>query len=462
MRSELYERVRRTLFGGHNLNAFVQLLGDRARVLGPLQGQPEEFCQVLYELAGGDLAKKNDVVTFEAVEKGRKDTLKFRDGSLFRVVRARAQLGGTVIVVTPYQPSMDDLMTAQEAPLSRLVNDVLLLRDAFKRVSDEYRREELKLSSERAGAEIRATRESKLDIVLETIEKAKSGDTIVVRGIQNIDALVKLGFVPNIVDNPDAWVDAEEFPGLRYRHGRSGVEVLLTGRERFRPIEELQRLEFTFLVHRSDDAPAAFERMVRKFRPTRPDGSEYGGKEFHDDLIALVKYPEELKGRTSEDLGLMADEVGHVIDQRQELDQGILPYEAVFKKDTMAIIEHIRLNRTPAREVRKALDYFEYTGMIDAAYRTALDEQITAATAASAKAPRPQADLLLDKRVKEIVAEVLRKLPKEKLTPVAVTIALTPFVNELGFGRLVKIRERILQLQVVVNEQQHRDVWGRG
>jgi hypothetical protein len=240
------------------------------------------------------------------------------------------------------------------------------------------------------------------------------------------------------------------------------VEVLLTGRERFRPIEELNRLEFTFLVHRSDDAPAAFERMARKFRATKADGTPYGGKEFHDDLIALVKYPEELKGRTEEDLGVMADEVEHVIDQRQELDKGILPYEAVFRKDTRAIIDHIRQNRTPAREVRKALDYFEYTGMIDGAFKAALHGQIAAATAARTDAPRPQDDLLYDKRVKEIVAEVLSKIPKERLTSRAVTIALTPYVAELGFGRLVKIRERILQLKEMVHDEQGRDVWGRG
>jgi hypothetical protein len=462
MTSDLYEQVRRTLFGGHNQNAFVQLLQDRTAISGPMQGQPEEFCQVLYELAGRELNARSGLVSYEAVEKGKKDTLKFTDGSLFRVVRAKGRLGGTVIVVTPHQPSMDDLLSTREAPLARLVNDVLLLRDAFKRVSDEYRREEIKLAAEKAAAEIRMARESRLDTVLAIIEKAKSGETIMVRGLQNIDALVQLGFVPSIVDNPDMWVDAEEFPGLRYRHERSGVEVLLTGRERFRPIEELNRLEFTFLVHRSDDAPAAFERMARKFRATKADGTPYGGKEFHDDLIALVKYPEELKGRTEEDLGVMADEVEHVIDQRQELDKGILPYEAVFRKDTRAIIDHIRQNRTPAREVRKALDYFEYTGMIDGAFKAALHGQIAAATAARTDAPRPQDDLLYDKRVKEIVAEVLSKIPKERLTSRAVTIALTPYVAELGFGRLVKIRERILQLKEMVHDEQGRDVWGRG
>jgi hypothetical protein len=45
------------------------------------------------------------------------------------------------------------------------------------------------------------------------------------------------------------------------------------------------------------------------------------------------------------------------------------------------------------------------------------------------------------------------KIPKERLTVRTITIALTPYVNELGFGRLVKIRERILQLKEMVHDQ---------
>ena len=193
--------------------------------------------------------------------------------------------------------------------------------------------------------------------------------------------------------------------------------------------------------------------MVQKFRGSRRDGTPYSLKEFQVDLIALVKYPEELKGRTEEDLGLMADEVEHVIDRRQELDKGILPYEAVFSKDTEVIIDHIRKNRTPAREIQKALDYFEYTGMIDAQYKEALHQQITAATAERRGAAPGRDAVLYEKRVKKIVAEVLKKIPKERLTSRTIMIALSPFVSELGFGRLVKIRERILQLKEMVHDQ---------
>lgn len=450
---EMYEQVRRNLFGGHNQNALVQLLLDRAAIRGPIQGTPEEFSQILYELTQGELNKRNETVSYEAVTKGKKDVLKFGDGSLFRVVKAKGQLGGALIVVTPHRPSMDDLLNSQETPFACLVSDVLMIRDDYKRVADEYRRVELKLAAGKAAAEIRMARECRLETILETIEKAKSGEKIMVRGQQNIDALVNLGFVPSLVDNPDNWVDAEDVPGLRYRHARSGIEVLLTGRERFRPIEELNRLEFTFLVNRSDDDPAAFGRMQKKFRGSRKDGTTYSIKEFQVDLIALVKYPEELKGRTEEDLGLMADEVEHVIDQRQELDKGILPYEAVFSKDTEAIIDHIRKYRTPAREIHKALDYFEYTGMIDAQYKAVLHQQIMAATADRTGAAPGRDAALYDKRVKEIVAEVLKKIPKERLTSRSITIALTPYVSELGFGRLVKIRERILQLKEMVHDQ---------
>jgi hypothetical protein len=453
MTTELYEKVRRNLFGGHNQNAFVQLLQDRAAIRGPVQGTPEEFSQILYELTQGELDKRNKTVSYEAIAEGKKDTLKFGDGSLFRVVKAKALLGGPLIVVTPHLPSLDDLLEAQEMPLAHLVSDALMIRDAYKRVADEYRREELRLDADKAAAEIRMARESRLETIVETIEKANSGETIMVRGQQNIDALVNLGFIPGLVDNPDNWIDAEDFPGLRYRHAQSGIEVLLTGRERFRPIDELNRLEFTFLVNRSDDDPAAFGRMVRKFRGSRRDGTPYSMNDFHGDLIALVKYPEELKGRTEEDLGLMADEVEHVIDRRQELDKGILPYEAVFSKDTQAIIDYIRKNRTPAREILKALDYFEYTGMIDPQYKASLHQQITAATAERTGAAQGSDEVLYDKRVKEIVAEVLKKIPKERLTSLTITLALAPYVSELGFSRLVKIRERILQLKGMVHNQ---------
>jgi hypothetical protein len=452
MTTEIYERVRRSLFGGHNQNEFVQLLKDRSGILGPIQGTPEDFSQVLYELTRGEL-KGKETLSYEAIEKGKRDILKFRDGSLFRVVKTKSEVGGSLIVVTPHLPSMDDLLEARELPLASLVSDTLMIRDAYKRVADAYRSEELRLAADRAAAEARMARESRIENVVETIEKAKSGETILVRGQQNIDALVRLGFVPGLVDNPDNWVDAEDFPGLHYRHARSGIEVLLTGRERFRPIEEPNRLEFTFLVHRSDDDPAAFGRMARRFRGTGKDGAPYSMREFHSDLFALVKYPEELKGRTEEDLGLMAVEVEHVIDRRQELDKGILPYEDVFSRNTRAIVEYIRKNGTPAREVRKAIDYFEYTGMIDPQYKAALNREIAAATADRTGAASGGDDLLYDKRVKEIVAEVLKKIPKERLTTRTITIALTPYVSELGFGRLVKIRERILQLKEMMHDQ---------
>jgi len=446
MTTELYERVRRNLFGDGHQNALTQLLGDRSAIHGPIQCTPEEFSQILYELTQGELDKRNEMVSYETVAKGNKSILKFNDGSLFRVVKAKSPLGAALIVVTPHLPSMDDLLEARAMPLTRLVSEALMIPDAFKRVVDEYKRGEVKREAGKAVAEHKMARESRLEAIVESVEKAKSGETIMVRGQQNIVALVNLGFVPGLVDNPDNWIDAEDFPGMRYSHGRSGHEVLLTGREKFRPVEELNRLEFIFLVHRSDDDPAKFTSMVRKFRETRGDGSPYSLQEFQTDLIALVKYPEELKGRTEEDLGLMADEVEHVIDRRQVLDKGILPYEAVFKKDTATIIASILKHKIPSREIRKALDYFEYTGMIDPQYKAALYQQIMDAT-------RESDDLLRDKRVKEIVAEVLRKIPKERLTSMSVTLALSPYVNELGFGRLVKIRDRILQLKAMVHDQ---------
>jgi hypothetical protein len=456
MNLDMFEKMRVKLFGGHKPNAFAPLLSNRAGISGSIRGSSEEFCQILYELTNGDLNARNAAVIYEAVDRGKKDILKFKDGSLFRVIRTKDEIAGSLIIIAPHLPTMDDLLNARETPLVRLVNDSLMIRDSFKRVCDEYKLEERRLAAQQAVADTRMNRESKIEAALGTIERARSGETIMIRGRQNIEELLKIGFVPCLVDNPDDWIDAEDFPGLRHRHAQSGIETLLIGREKFRPIEELHRLEFTFLVNRSDDDAAGFGRMVQKCRETRKDGTPYPIKEFLDDLVALVKYPEELKGRTEDDLGVMADEVEHVIDRRQELDKGILPYEALFRRETKTILDFISRNKTPRREIRKALDYFEYTGMIDMKYKEELLKKITAAAAPVTGAALPPDDLLYDKRVKEIVAEVLHKIPKEKLTPKTVTLALAPFVSELGFGRLVKIRERILQLKEMMHDQQEQ------
>jgi hypothetical protein len=91
--------------------------------------------------------------------------------------------------------------------------------------------------------------------------------------------------------------------------------------------------------------------------------------------------------------------------------------------------------------------------MIDPQYKETLYRQIMAAITEQASAAPVPDDVQHDKRVKEIVAEVLKNIPKAKLTSRTITIALAPFVNELGFGRLVKIRERILQLKGMVHDQ---------
>jgi len=69
---EMYEPVRRALFGGHNQNALVQLLQDRATITGPIQGTPEEFSQILYELTLGELNKRNEMVSYEAIAEGKR------------------------------------------------------------------------------------------------------------------------------------------------------------------------------------------------------------------------------------------------------------------------------------------------------------------------------------------------------------------------------------------------------
>jgi hypothetical protein len=451
---EQYEMMRARLYGGHNQNPFAQVLKNRTGIPGPVQGTDGEFSQILYELTRGELDKRNEQVAYEVIANGKKNLLKFSDGSLFSVVRTKSRVGQTLIVIAPYAPSKDDLFSSREMPLAHLVFDNLRIQEVYKQVSGEYKREERRLEAEQAAEERRISRESSIEATLRTIEKAKSGETIMIRGLHNIDALVKFGFVPSLVNNPDNWVDAEDVPGLRYRHTKSGTEVLLTAREKFRPIGEPSRLELYFLANRSDDDPASFKKMQLKYRTAKEDGSLYSLNEFHDDLIAMAKYPEELKCRTEEDLGLMADEVEQAIDRRHATDKGILPLEAVFNRNTQGIIDHILKNKTPDGEIRRALDYFEYTGMIDPHYKATLDQQIKATLAERTDVDRNGDGPLYDKRVKEIVTAVLKTLSPEKLTSKAITLAISPYVSELGFAKLVKIRERILQLRELVHNQE--------
>jgi len=164
-------------------------------------------------------------------------------------------------------PAIDGRSAPQSRTTAlRLVSDRLMIRDVYLRIANEYIREERRLAAEKAAAELRIARESRLDAILETIERAKSGQTIMVRGQQNIDALASLNFCSLSGGQP-------RFLGRCRGRPRDAVSPraerdrgLLTARERFRPIEEMNRLEFYFLVHRSDDDPAAFERMARKYR----------------------------------------------------------------------------------------------------------------------------------------------------------------------------------------------------
>ncbi len=448
-----YERVRTKLNAGHQ-NPFAQLLKNRAAIRGPIEGTPEAFSQIIYELTTGKLNVLSEKASCAVAQKGTRDLLKFPDGSLFSVVRTRGGIAaGTLVVVVPYTPQKGDPMNFPDLPLAHLVYDRLNIKDAFRRVANEYEREERMLAADRASEERRLARESTPEAAIRTIENANSGETIMIRGLSNIDALIRFGFVPSLVDNPDNWVDAEDFPGLRYHHAKSGVEILLTGREKLRPIEDLNRLELYFYVNRSDDDPALYSLMRKKFRETAKDGKPYSLKDFHDDLVSLAKYPEELKGRTENDLGIMANEVEHVIHRRRELDKGILPYEAVIKRNTRGIIDYIVKNRIPTSEIRKSLDFCEYTGVIDAAYKAELSRRIAQEIATDAAAAKSTADLLYDKRVKEIVATVLKKIPRDQLTEKTITIAMAPYINEIGFGKLVKIRERILHLKEVVRSQ---------
>jgi len=80
MTTDMYERMRTILFGGHHQNPFMPLITDRAGIRGTIQGTPEEFSQILHELTRGELNKKNDTVPMRPLETGTRTCSGSRTG----------------------------------------------------------------------------------------------------------------------------------------------------------------------------------------------------------------------------------------------------------------------------------------------------------------------------------------------------------------------------------------------
>jgi hypothetical protein len=351
-----------------------------------------------------------------------------------------------------------------------------------------------------------------VDSLLKRIDNAKSGEVIFpIRGIKSIYALIDKGFVPGICDNPELWVDAEEYSTL-YGNGRNGdEEILLIGREKLQAVTEHDRIEYKFLVAKNKDKPQEFLAKLARFNRAKPGGEPRNWKEeFLKGLDILTKYPEELKNKTEADLDVMARAIDGVIVERSRIEEGLLPVDALFTRDTRKVLEVVFAANKPLSEIRKSLDYFEHTGMVQPAYKDSLYELIKMELDGFVlydhlankdrertlefmqKLAHPEAvdirkilegieikeiadnqtfkDYIYTngaiafsevhrKRVKEIVAMVLKSIPGN-IDAGNITIAMQPYIEELGLDELDRIKQRILVLKEVVasrQAQQHID-----
>lgn len=472
-----------------------------------LTASPYNFCRVLCEITEGTIGNMDQKsgLQYGWYKAGgqKKDIIKFRDNAVYEII---FEINGEI---TLHAIDQNDYLRLRSQlslhPLSLLISKFEISKE-YKAALDLYRKKQLEERQRIDADKKRTGQEDTIDSMLRKIDNAKSGDVIFpIRGIKSIHALIDKGFVPGICDNPDLWVDAEEYSTL-YGKGRNGdEEILLIGREKLQAVTEHDRIEYKFLVAKNNDKPQEFLAKLARFNRTRPGGQPRKWKEdFLKGLDILTRYPEELKNKTEADLDVMAKAIDGVIVERSRIEEGLLPVDALFTRDTRRVLEDVFAANKPLSEIRKSLDYFEHTGMVQPAYKDCLYELIKMeldgfvlydhlANRDREKTlefmrnlAHPEAvdirtilegieikeisenqafkDYIYTngaiafsevhrKRVKEIVALVLKSIPG-KIDAENISIAMQPYIEELGLDELDRIKQRILVLKEVVASRQ--------
>ena len=478
-------------------------------------GSPLNLCRVLCEITEGMIGRtgrQNGLLYGWYAEGGKKkDIIQFRATSAFEIFR---EMNGEIALHSIEQQEYQLLRRRLAVlPVPVLINKLGIEKE-YKTALDIYRKDQLNLRQRREAEKKRLERENSIESVLKRIESARSGDILFpLRGMKTISALMDRGFEPGICDNPDLWVDAEEFASLYCKNKATGEELLLIGREKLQAVTEQDRIEYKFVVAKSKDKPDDFRVRYSRFNRTREGDSQRNWREeFFQGLAVLTTYPEELMNRTVADLEVMAKAIDGVIDERSRIEEGLLPYDSLFKKQTRAILVDMLTAKKPLPEIRKNLDYFEHTGIIEPAYRDSLYELIRLEQAGVtlydhlASGDRDKTLELVQtmgkqqsvdirkilegieirgvsenqafkdyiyshgsirssevhkKRVKEIVTLILKNIPGE-INAENIMIAMRPFVEELGLEELDRIRQRILELKKVVamRQEQQQDSGG--
>ncbi len=474
-----------------------------------LTGTPYNFCRVLCDITEGNIGRADlgNSLQYGWYMAGgqKKDIIKFGDNAVYEII---FEINGEI---TLHAIDQSDYLRLRRHlslhPVSLLITKFEITKE-YKAALDLYRRKQVEDRQRADSDKRRLELEETIESVLKKIENAKSGDVIFpLRGIKSIYALVAKGFIPGICDNPEMWVDAEEFSSLYYKDKKNGDETLLIGREKLQAVTEQDRIEYKFLVAKSKDRPQDFYQKLARFNRIKTNERPRNWKEeFLKGLDALTKYPEELTNKTEADLDVMADVIDGVIVDRSRIEEGLLPVDALFRKDTRIVLEDVFAANKPLSEVRKTLDYFEHTGMVQPAYKDCLyelirmeldgfvlydhlankDREKTLAFVRSHAQPETvdirkvlegieikeisenQAfkDYIYTngttgtsevhrERVKEIVALILKSIPG-KVDAENITIAMQPYIEELGLDELDRIKQRILELkEVVANRHAH-------
>lgn len=477
-----------------------------------ITGNAFNFCRALCELTEGDIGRtelaSGLLYGWYTLRGQKKDIIQLQETSAYEIIcEINNEL--TLHLIDPHD--YRDLKPQLHIfPLSILINKFEMDKD-FKSALDLYRKKQIAEKQRNEDRQNRLQQEDTIDSILKRITQARSGDVLhPIRGIKNIYALIERGFEPGICDNPDLWVDAEEFATLYYKNKLNGEELLLIGKEKLQPVAELDRIEYKFGVAKSKDKPREFHEKHIRFNKALPGEPPRNWKEeFFKGLEILTTYPEELKNKTVADLEVMARAIDNVIIERSRIDEGLLPYDALFNKDTRTILMDTIAGNKPLPEIRKNLDYLEHTGVIQQAYRDCLFELMgmgadgivlydhlkkmdREATLACIQQLSPHnkagikkilegieirgiaenqdfkeyiytngrlgATAIHKKRIKEIVLSILKNIPG-KINEENITIAMLPYIDELGLDELDRIRQRILELEEVVaaRRQQQND-----
>ena len=299
-----------------------------------LTATPYNFCRVLCEITEGNVGRMDqEDLQYGWYKAGgqKKDIIKFRDKAVYEVIY---EINGEI---TLHAIDQSDYLQMRQYlnlhPLSLLISKFEISKE-YRSALDLYRKKHIEERQRINADKQRPGQEDTIESVLKKIDSAKSGDVIFpIRGIRSIYALIDRGFFPGICDNPDVWVDAEEFASLYYKNGKDDEEILLIGREKLQAVTEQDRIEYKFLVAKSKDNPQDFRMKFARFNRAKTiELPRYWKEEFFKGLDVLTTYPEELKNKTEADLDVMARAIDGVIVERSHVEEGLLPADALFRK----------------------------------------------------------------------------------------------------------------------------------